>query len=124
MDMGRAGTPQGSVMSLMLFNLVVIGLSETFERIESNNHTPNADDIAIWVTKDACEAEMEKKLQGAVEAVENHLEGTGLECSPGKLELLPYCPRSFGTPSRDVAELHKNGIIITTRNGMEIPMVQ
>ncbi|KAH7944219.1 hypothetical protein HPB52_017423 [Rhipicephalus sanguineus] len=67
---------------------------------------------------------MENRLQEAVEAVENHLEGTGLECSPGKSELLLYRLKRLGTPSRDVAELHKREIRLPTRNGTEIPMVQ
>lgn len=123
-DMGSAGTPQGSVVSPMLFNLVMIGLSEKLDRIEGINHTVYADDITIWTTKDASEGDMENRLQGAVEAIENHLEGTGLECSPEKSELLLYRPRRFGKPSRDVAELHKRGIRLTTRKGTEIPMVQ
>ncbi|XP_070394080.1 uncharacterized protein [Dermacentor albipictus] len=123
-DMGSAGTPQGSVVSPMLFNLVMIGLSEILERIEGTNHNVYVDDITIWTTKDASEGGMEDRLQELMEAIENHLEGTGLECSPEKSELLLYRPRRLGKPSRDVAELHKTGIRLTKRKGTEIPMVQ
>ncbi|XP_070387864.1 uncharacterized protein [Dermacentor albipictus] len=43
--MGGAGTPQGSVLSPMLFNLVMIGLPERLDGIEGINHTIYADDV-------------------------------------------------------------------------------
>ncbi|XP_037574460.1 uncharacterized protein LOC119456708 [Dermacentor silvarum] len=123
-DMGSTGTPQESVVSPMLFNVIMTGLSEKLEQIEYINDTVYANNITIWTMKDTSEREMENKLQGAVEAVQYNLEGTLLECSQGKSELLLYHPSKLGTPFRDVAELQKRGIRIATRNGTEIPMVQ
>lgn len=67
-----------------MLNLVMIGVSEKLERIECINHKVYAYDITICTTKDASDGDMENEVQGAMEAIGNHLECTGLECSPEK----------------------------------------
>lgn len=76
-EMGSAGTPQGSVLSPMLFNLALIGLTTKLQAIEGLNHTIYADDITLWV-RSGSDDEIEETLQTAVETVERYLEGTGL----------------------------------------------
>uniref|UniRef100_L7M065 Putative tick transposon n=1 Tax=Rhipicephalus pulchellus TaxID=72859 RepID=L7M065_RHIPC len=122
--MGSAGTPQGSVISPMLFNLIMIGLPARLNSIYGIHHSVYADDITIW----ACEGsdgEIEQRLQEAVATIEEYLDGTGLECSPDKSELLLYRPTLKGRPpkgySRDRAY---EEIQIHTKNGRTIPIVE
>ncbi|XP_065299500.1 uncharacterized protein [Dermacentor albipictus] len=81
---GSVGTPQGSVISLMLFKLSMIGLPERLNAIY-------ADDITIGV----CErsgGEIEQWLQTAVVMVEEYLVGTGIVCSLEKISISPLPP--------------------------------
>ncbi|XP_037561408.1 protein YkfC-like [Dermacentor silvarum] len=49
--LGSTGTPQGSVISPTLFNLVMIRLAEKLQELEDVRHTIYADDITIWVNE-------------------------------------------------------------------------
>lgn len=94
-EIGSAGTPQGSVISPLLFNLALFGLPAKLEEIEGLNHTIYADDITLWV-KEGNDGQIEQTLQSAIETVEQYLEGTGLVCSAEKSELLLYRPTRRG----------------------------
>lgn len=123
-DMGSSGTPQGSVISPMLFNLIMIGLPEKLEDIEGINHSLYADDITIWISQGS-DGEIEQKLQEAVCKVEEYLTGTGLECSPEKSELLLYRPTLKGRPPKGyIKEREYEEIHIRTKNGGAIPIVE
>lgn len=115
--LGSTGTPQGSVVSPLLFNLVMIGVAEALART-GVRHTIYADDITLWVTGGS-DAYIESQLQAAVTAIEQHLFGTGLVCSPAKSELLVLEPKRRGhTPQREA-----NRIKIVTASGQRIPEV-
>ncbi|XP_075723879.1 uncharacterized protein LOC142765958 [Rhipicephalus microplus] len=77
-DMGGAGTPQGLVVSPMLFNLIMILLPDRLDAIEGINHTIDADDVTVWIAAITSVGETRKRMQQAVRAVGRHLEGTGL----------------------------------------------
>ncbi|XP_049511435.1 S-adenosylmethionine sensor upstream of mTORC1 [Dermacentor silvarum] len=47
--LGSVGTPQGSVISPLLFNLVMIGVGNRLERVTGVRHTIYADDVTLWV---------------------------------------------------------------------------
>ncbi|XP_072145083.1 putative nicotine oxidoreductase [Dermacentor andersoni] len=64
---GCTGTPQGSMISPMLFNLVLLGLSRKLAQIEGLHHSFSADDITLWVFKK--NDSDEQSLQAAVDAV-------------------------------------------------------
>lgn len=80
-QLGCTSTPPGSVISPMLFNLVLTGVAEKLADIQDVTHTIQADDITLWVT---------------VDATEDQLEGAGLRCSPSKSELLILLPSNKG----------------------------
>lgn len=122
-DIGGAGTPQGSVLSPMLFNLILIGLPEKLNKIESLHHSIYADDITIWVC-DGSDGSIEQRLQTAIDTVEEHLIGTGLTCSAEKSELLLYRPTLRGRPPNgyDRNEAYEE-IKVHTRDGRSIPIV-
>ncbi|XP_065283301.1 uncharacterized protein [Dermacentor albipictus] len=118
--LGSTGTPQGLVISPMLFNLVMFGAAEKLGHIEDIRHTIYADDITLWVTGGS-EAHIEGALQAAVDAIEDQLEGTGLRCSPSKSELLILPPTKN---SRGKTRQHKNEKIrIVPKSGNVIPEV-
>ncbi|XP_054928786.2 uncharacterized protein [Dermacentor andersoni] len=121
--MGGAGTPQGSVLSPMLFNLVMIGLPERLDAIEGINHTIYADDVTVWTTENTSVGEMQDRLQRAVREVERHLEDTGLVCSPDKSEILLHRPRKKGPLPQAVIDARRLGVRVTTREGTRIPTV-
>ncbi|KAK8771578.1 hypothetical protein V5799_025177 [Amblyomma americanum] len=45
------GTPQGSVISPVLFNVAMIGLANKLKKIEGIQHAMYADDITVWTTR-------------------------------------------------------------------------
>uniref|UniRef100_A0A6G5A9P4 Putative tick transposon n=1 Tax=Rhipicephalus microplus TaxID=6941 RepID=A0A6G5A9P4_RHIMP len=98
-ELGCRGTPQGSVISPMLFNLIMIGLPKELNKIPGLYHSIYADDITIWVS-DGSDGYIEQRLQEAIGTVERYLEGTGLACSPEKSELLLYRPAIRGRPRK------------------------
>lgn len=118
--LGSTGTPQGSVISPMLFNLVMIGVAERLGNIKEVRHTIYADDITLWV-EGGSDAHIESTLQAAVDAIEDHLDGTGLRCSPSKSELLVYPPVKHRKPKS--SPRNYEAIKVKSREGNEIPRV-
>ncbi|XP_075738417.1 uncharacterized protein LOC142783725 [Rhipicephalus microplus] len=122
-DMGGAGTPQGSVLSPMLFNLIIIELPDRLDAIEGINHTIYADSVTVWTTANTSIGEVQERMQQAVRAAEWHLEGTGLFCSPDKLEILLHRPRKKGPHPQAVLDARRLGIRVMTKEGTRIPTV-
>nr|XP_037280510.1 uncharacterized protein LOC119173829 [Rhipicephalus microplus] len=118
---GRKAT--GSVLSPMLFNLIMIGLPERLDAIEGINHTIYADDVTVWTTANTSVGEMQERTQQAVRAVEHHLEGTVLVCSPDKSEILLHRPREKEPYSQAVLDARRLGIRVMTKKGTQIPTV-
>ncbi|XP_077548163.1 uncharacterized protein LOC144160962 [Haemaphysalis longicornis] len=89
--LGSTGTPQGAVISPTLFNLVMIGMAERLRALPKVKHTIYADDITLWMAGGS-DGEIEASLQQAIDVVEEHLQDTGLQCSPAKSSVAPvYC---------------------------------
>ncbi|XP_037275464.1 uncharacterized protein LOC119168161 [Rhipicephalus microplus] len=122
-DIGGAGTPQGSVFSPMLFNLIMIRLPDRLDATEGINHTIYADDVTVWTTARMSVGETQERIQQAVRAVEQHLEGTGLVCSPDKSEILLHRPRKKGPHPQVVLDARRLGIHVMTKEGTQIPTV-
>lgn len=121
-ELGQRGTPQGSVLSPTLFNLVMIGLSEQLSKIEGLNHTIYADDVTIWCSTGS-DGFIESTLQEAIETTESYLEHTGLKCSPAKSELLIYLPKRRGAKPKGWQPPAERNIILHTRDGRAVPRV-
>lgn len=122
--LGSAGTPQGSVISPMLFNLIMIGLAQKLQKVENVEHTIYADDITIWVNRGS-DGQIESSLQEAIDVVEEHLRHTGLRCSPKKSELLLYRPTQKGRPPKgSKQEREYEEIKLHTRDNGTIPVVK
>ncbi|XP_077544867.1 uncharacterized protein LOC144158081 [Haemaphysalis longicornis] len=115
--LGSVGTPQGSVISPVLFNLVVIRVVQRLSVIPQVRYTIYADDITLWVPGGS-EGHIEMTLQEAVDAIEDHLANTGLRCSPQKSKLLIIPPPGR---YRKKAEEDSTTITLRTGDGVVIP---
>lgn len=118
-ELGSVGTPQGAVISPVLFNLVMIGVAKRLSGIPQVRHTVYAGDITLWVPGGS-DGHIESSLQEAIAAIEQQLAGTGLKCSPQKSELLVIPPPGR---YRKRAEEEVSKIKLFTCDGMEIPRV-
>nr|XP_037272755.1 uncharacterized protein LOC119164640 [Rhipicephalus microplus] len=112
-QLGSTGTPQGSVISPLLFNLGMIGVARRLERVRNIKYTIYADDITLWSTGGS-DSQIEAALQEAVAAVEENLRPTGLKCSPTKSELLVISPRSARRPTTQNinVDLNRNNVTV------------
>lgn len=93
-SLGNKGTPQGSVLSPLLFNVTLFPLARALRTIPALSHAFYADDITLWVTTGNL-GDMETTLQAGVDAVATHARSVGLSCSPAKSELLLFLPRGM-----------------------------
>ncbi|XP_077543506.1 uncharacterized protein LOC144155753 [Haemaphysalis longicornis] len=116
--LGSVGTPQGSVISPILFNMVMIGVAERLEGLPDVKYTIYADDITLWVTG-GNDGHIEAALQRAIDEIEDQLRETGLVCSPAKSKLLTIPPRR-----RSRSGATEPGINLKTKDGTAIPHVK
>lgn len=112
--LGSRGTPQGSVLSPLLFNLAMRGLPEKLKKIGNIHFSMYADDVNIWINQGS-DAEIEHKLQEAADVVVNYAANRGLACSPEKSALLVYNPRHL--------RLKQSNNFNITVGGQPVPMV-
>lgn len=80
-NMNTKGTPQGAVLSPLLFNIAVMQLPYKWARVEGIQHVIYADNITICST-DCYVGEMEDDLQRAAGIVESYTSNFGLQCAP------------------------------------------
>lgn len=91
-ELGCVGTPQGSVISPLLFNLIMIDVARSLDALSPKiRYCIYADDVTIWATGGS-DGDIEAGLQAAIDAVETALGDTGLQCSPQKSQLLIIPP--------------------------------
>ncbi|XP_037561281.1 uncharacterized protein LOC119440446 [Dermacentor silvarum] len=119
---GQRGTPQGSVLSPTLFNLIIIRLSERLSKIDGLNHTIYAADITIRCSAGS-DGFIESAQQEAIETAESYLKRTGLKCSPTKSELLLYLSKSRGAKPKGWKPPAERNIKLRIRDGRTAPKV-
>ncbi|XP_049274235.1 uncharacterized protein LOC125759460 [Rhipicephalus sanguineus] len=97
-SLGNKGTPQGSVLSPILFNITLFPFARALSTIPALSHAFYADDITLWVTTGNI-GDIEATLQASVDAVTTHARAIGLSCSPTKSGLLVLLPRGMAALS-------------------------
>ncbi|XP_070378167.1 uncharacterized protein [Dermacentor albipictus] len=90
-QLGTRGTPQGVVLSPLLFNLAMLKLPAQLENVEGIQHALYAHDITIW-TKQGSVGDTEANLQQAAEIVDAYARRCGLQCSPAKSQFVHNRP--------------------------------
>lgn len=80
---GSRGTPQGAVLSPILFNVALINLPTELAKIPDIHHGIYADDITLWISKGSA-GTMQDRLQEAANVVQAYAK----RCGPQKTELL------------------------------------
>ncbi|XP_037561211.1 uncharacterized protein LOC119440369 [Dermacentor silvarum] len=83
--LGTRGTPQGAVLSPILFNLAMAHLPPLLKDVPGVQHALYADDITLWATQGSL-GSIEACLQQAASVVDEYARRCGLECSPAKSE--------------------------------------
>lgn len=121
--LGPRGTPQGAVLSPLLFNLSMLRLSRALDKQPKVKYALYADDITLWCTSGR-DSEIEEALQASLRAAEEALAGTGLRCSPSKSELLLFKRRRQGRPPKGTTAQVSPSLEIRTAEGQVIPRVQ
>ncbi|XP_040078313.3 LOW QUALITY PROTEIN: uncharacterized protein LOC120850040, partial [Ixodes scapularis] len=109
----QKGTPQGSVISPLLFNIAMRGLPLLLKDIKGLSHAIYADDLTIWTTSGSAGMQQDA-LQEAVNRTERYLKNCGLSCAPDKSQLLVLKKRARGRPPPEtpdpVLTLHEDNI--------------
>lgn len=100
LELPSVGTPQGAVLSPLLFNLALLNIPKRLERIPHLHFSLYADDITLWVPSGS-DALIEEALQAGAQVVVEEARAAGLNCSPEKSELLLLPPkrRSVAPPN-------------------------
>lgn len=88
----RVGVPQGSVLSPMLFNIVMAALPHELDKVPQLGFTIYADDISIW-TRESSLSQQQDTLQAGLDTIENHLRRVGLQASPEKTSFVVLAPK-------------------------------
>ncbi|XP_077551464.1 uncharacterized protein LOC144165222 [Haemaphysalis longicornis] len=94
--LGTRGTPQGAVLSPLLFNLAMAHLPPLLNDIPGVRHALYADDITLWATQGSL-GSIEASLQHAATVVDEYARRCGLECSPAKSEYVHLRPKPKDT---------------------------
>lgn len=66
-ELGSRGTPQGSVISPLLFNIALLGLPRVLGAIEGLGQALYADDVSLWTTKAGFSEWIQDTLQAAAD---------------------------------------------------------
>lgn len=72
--LGSKGTPQGSVLSPLLFNITLIPMTKLLVAVPNLSHSLYADDITLWTTKGS-DGEIEYTLQTGADIVSEQARG-------------------------------------------------
>ncbi|KAM7293731.1 uncharacterized protein ISCGN_023324 [Ixodes scapularis] len=85
-----SGTPQGAVISPLLFNIAMLPMSRKLEQVAGLQHAIYADDITIWTAHHS--PYMGKVMKAGVEIVKEEAAKMGLELATEKSALLVRPP--------------------------------
>ncbi|KAH6927948.1 hypothetical protein HPB50_010021 [Hyalomma asiaticum] len=88
------GTPQGAILSPLLFNICMARLARQLDSIPDLGYALYADDITLWVTRGPLSYK-ENTLQEGAQTVHLFAESCGMSSSPEKSELVRVHGRGY-----------------------------
>lgn len=116
------GTPQGSILSPMLFNITMKNLPTKLNAIPNLHHAIYADDISIWCTT-GNPGQQEETIQTGLNIIHEHANAIGLQCSPDKSEyvvVINHPRQKMAEEQRKLMSLHIGGTLIPRRPAIKI----
>ena len=126
--LGTRGTPQGAVLSPLLFNIAMVQLPARLAAVDGVKHALYADDITLWATEGSL-GDMEDSLQTAARVVDEYAAYCGLQCSPQKSEFVhirpsPKCTSSINLslrsgPINEAQEIRVLGLYVHKHRRVE-----
>lgn len=100
-QLSSVGTPQGAVLSPLLFNLALLEIPRKLAAVPYLRYSLYADDITLWVPGGS-DALIEETLQHGAQIVETEARLAGLSCSPEKSQLLILPAKSSSPTSPNI----------------------
>uniref|UniRef100_L7M015 Putative tick transposon n=1 Tax=Rhipicephalus pulchellus TaxID=72859 RepID=L7M015_RHIPC len=107
--MPNKGTPQGAIISPLLFNIAMRRLARALDCVPQLGYTLYADDITLWATRGSL-ASKEQTLQEAALAVENFARTSGLSCAPEKSEVIRIHSKRYKSNGKIEIEIENQKI--------------
>lgn len=83
----RVGVPQGSVLSPVLFNIVLAGLPPRLSEVPNLEHAIYADDITLW-THSGSPGYQQDAIQAGLDIIHDYIQSVGLAPAPDKTEFV------------------------------------
>ncbi|XP_070385740.1 uncharacterized protein [Dermacentor albipictus] len=102
------GTPQGAVLSPILFNLAMTPLASQLAQIPDLHHIFYADDITLWCSSGS-PGHVQDTLQRGLDLINSFLPTAGLSPAPEKSELLLLNYSSYQRSHNALISLHLSG---------------
>ncbi|XP_037562304.1 uncharacterized protein LOC119441764 [Dermacentor silvarum] len=114
--MPSRGTPQGAIISPLLFNIGMCRLARQLDQIPDLGYTLYADNITLWAARGPL-GHKEHVLQQAAEAVEKFSRSSGLKYAPEKSQVIRVHSRGYisNGPVNIVVEGHAVQEVTTMR---------
>lgn len=115
------GTPQGSILSPTLFNIVMKNLPKQLNLIQGLEHSIYADDITVWTTTGS-PGEQEEIMQKGIDTIQDYASSIGLTCSAEKSEyvVITQDTTSRASEYRGMINLTIDGKPLPRRNSLRI----
>lgn len=94
LNLPNKGTPQGAILSPLLFNIGMNNLARRLHLIQDLKFALYADDITLWMHKGSL-GHKESTLQEAINTVQHFVAEYGMACAPEKSEWIRVHGRNY-----------------------------
>ncbi|KAH6940057.1 hypothetical protein HPB50_024580 [Hyalomma asiaticum] len=117
--MPNRGTPQGSILSPLLFNVGMRRLALELEQVRDLGCTIYADDITLWAHRGSY-GEKQDLLQEAIDKVATFTKHAGMTCAPEKSEFITVRSKRCKKAGIQGIDLHLEGHAIREVTQMRV----